>query len=227
VIVPGVLYSILFVTGILFFSSSATQVIEYFTQVTGISDFIQRYNSGLAGFLFAFSGIILWLVLMFFYFSFFKHLWLILGSPLFAYLSEKTQAIFEEREFSFTYGQLWKVAMRGTRIALRNMLWQTVYLIGLLILAMIPVAGWIAPLIALFVECYYYGFSMMDYTAERYNQPVKKSMEFISTHKGLAIGNGIMFYLMHGLIFVGWIFAPAYAVISATLSMYKVNRPAA
>jgi len=29
--------------------------------------------------------------------------------------------------------------------------------------------------------------------------------------------------VLHAVLFVGWIFAPAYAVIAATLSLYKVN----
>jgi len=33
-----------------------------------------------------------------------------------------------------------------------------------------------------------------------------------------------MFYLMHGLIIVGWIAAPAYAVIAATLSLNQVKK---
>ena len=57
--------------------------------------------------------------------------------------------------------------VRGISIALRNTLWQTVYTISILLLALIPVLGWITPLLALFVECFYFGFSMLDYTNER------------------------------------------------------------
>ena len=110
---------------------------------------------------------------------------------------------------------------RGIKIALRNTLWQTVYTISILILALIPVFGWITPLLALFIECYYFGFSMLDYTNERKGLSSAKSIEFINLHKGLAIGNGMIFYLMHALPVIGWIFAPGYAVIAATLSMQE------
>jgi len=107
---------------------------------------------------------------------------------------------------------------------LRNMIWQTVYSISLLLLSLIPVAGWITPLIALFVECYYYGFSMMDYSCERQKLTASQSTAFITKHRGLAIGNGLVFYLMHVVILAGWLLAPAYAVIAATLSLYKVGK---
>ena len=50
------------------------------------------------------------------------------------------------------------------------------------------------------------------------------SIVFIGKHKGLAIGNGIVFYGMHMIAGVGWILAPGYAVIAATLSLYKTKQ---
>jgi len=118
---------------------------------------------------------------------------------------------------------LMKDAWRGSKLAARNTVWQAVYLLLLFFLSFIPLVGWITPLIALFIECYYYGFSMMDYSCERNQMSSSQSIDFIGRHKGLAIGNGLMFYLMHGLIIVGWIIAPAYAVIAATLSLHRIK----
>jgi CysZ protein len=116
-----------------------------------------------------------------------------------------------------------KDAMRGIRLALRNTLWQSVYMISLVLLSFFPVVGWITPLIAIMVEFYYYGFSMLDYSFERQKLSPAESIRFVSNHKGLAIGNGVVFYLMHIVIIVGWVLAPAYAVIAATLSLYKAK----
>lgn len=166
------------------------------------------------------GGFMVRLILLFFYFSLFKYLFLIIGSPLFAYLSEKTEAIIEEREFPFSWKQLFKDMVRGIKLALRNTLWQTVYSISLLILSFFPLAGWVTPVIMLLVECYYYGFSMMDYSFERHQLSPTASIEYIGKHKGLAIGNGIVFYLMHLIPVLGWILAPTYAVVAATISLY-------
>jgi CysZ protein len=81
------------------------------------------------------------------------------------------------------------------------------------------VAGWITPIIALLIECYYFGFSMLDYSFSRVNFSPSESISYTGKHKGLAIGNGIGFYVMHLLI----ILAPAYAVIAATLSVHKMK----
>jgi len=162
--------------------------------------------------------------LLLFYFSLFKFLFLIIGSPVFAYLSEKTESIIENKEFPFSFKQLLSDINRAIKIALRNMLWQSVYVITVLILSFIPLIGWVAPVILLFVECYYLGFSMLDYSSERNKMTAQQSIDFIGNHKGLAIGNGIVFYLLHLLPVIGWLLAPSYSVVAATLSLHHAQK---
>jgi CysZ protein len=65
---------------------------------------------------------------------------------------------------------------------------------------------------------------MLDYSMERHKKSTSESIYFIGNHKGLAIGNGMVFYLMHIIPVIGWIFAPAYAVIAATLSLQTIKQ---
>lgn len=223
ILIPGLIYAIMFFTGIFFFGKSCNAAIEYLLHVTGLGDWVKSSGYGWLNLLLYITGIFLWLILMLFYFSLFKYLFLIVGSPLFAYLSEKTEAIIEGKDFPFSFKQLLHDIARGVRIALRNTLWQTVYTISILILSFIPVIGWFTAFFTLLIECYYFGFSMLDYSCERNKLSTSQSIAFIGRHKGLAIGNGIVFYLMHMIIFVGWILAPSYAVIAATLSLLKTK----
>jgi CysZ protein len=220
IFIPGLLYTLLFCAGIYFFWTSSTAAIEWMFIKTGVRNWMDKWNERWIRFLFIFGRIMLHLVFLMFYFSLFKYLFLILGSPLFAYLSEKTEAIIEGKDFPFSFTQLIKDIARGIRIALRNMLWQTLYMVCIFIVAFIPLVGWVTPLISLVVECYYLGFSMLDYSCERHKLSTTQSIGFIGKHKGLAIGNGLVFYLMHLLPVVGWILAPSYAVIAATISLY-------
>jgi CysZ protein len=224
IIIPGIIYMLLFCVSMYFFGKSASNVIEHLSNATGISNWLRRMQSSLLGFFFTIGGIMIWLLLMFFYFSLFKYLWLIIGSPVFAYLSEKTETLLEGREFPFSSKQLLKDMLRGIKLALRNALWQTVYTISILILSFIPVVGWVTPVISMFVECYYYGFSMLDYSCERHKLSPSQSVAFISNRRGLAIGNGLVFYLMHIIPVIGWVLAPAYAVVAATISLYHQEK---
>lgn len=93
IIIPGILYASVFVISMYFFGKSATSVIEYVGVKSGLNTWISSIRSQVLGFFFTLAGLILWLILMLFYFSLFKYVWLIVGSPVFAYLSEKTEAI--------------------------------------------------------------------------------------------------------------------------------------
>lgn len=223
IFIPGLIYSILFFLGVYFFMKSSNSAIGYMLMKSGLKEWMERMESSWLSFLLLFGQLVLQLVLLLFYFSLFKYLFLIIGSPLFAYLSEKTESIMEGKDFPFNFSQLMKDIVRGIRLALRNMLWQTVYTVSILILSFVPVVGWVTPLLALLVECYYLGFSMLDYSCERNKLSTSQSILFIGRHKGLAIGNGIIFYMMHILPVIGWILAPSYAVIAATISLYNAK----
>lgn len=220
IIIPGILYTILFCVGMYFFIASADAAVTYLSELIGIKSWLQAKQSGILTFLFVMWAIMTRLILVFFYFSFFKYFFLIVGSPVFAYLSEKTASILDNKDFPFNFRQLLKDIIRGIKLSVRNMLWQSVYVISILLLAFVPVVGWITPLICLFIECYYYGFAMLDYSCERHKLSSSESVTFISRHKGLAIGNGLVFYAMHSIPVLGWVLAPTYAVVAATLSLH-------
>ncbi|TAD92644.1 MAG: hypothetical protein EAY75_01985 [Bacteroidetes bacterium] len=224
IIVPGLLYMLLFATSMYFFWSTATDAVAYLNRTVGIAGWLERMNSRWLSFAISFAELVLTLLMLLFYFSLFKYIWLIIGSPLFAYLSEKTEALIEGKSYPFSITQLLKDVWRAIQLALRNSLWQTVYTLAIMFLSLVPLIGWAAPVLALFIECYYYGFSMLDYSCERHRLSPSASIRYIGTHKGLAIGNGVVFYLMHLIPVVGWMLAPAYAVVAATISLYDAHK---
>lgn len=223
IMIPGIVYCLLFIAGLYLFGVSSVNAIEFILLKSGIKAWLESMQDSWLNLLVIVGQGIIMAVLFLYYFSLFKFLFLIIGSPVFAYLSERTESILEGRNFPFSYPQLLKDMWRGSKIALRNLLWQTVYVLTILILSFLPVVGWIAPLIALLTECYFFGFSMLDYSSERNKLSPSQSIEFISRHKGLAIGNGLVFYLIHLIPVLGWLVAPSYAVIAATLSLHTAR----
>lgn len=223
ILIPGIIYCLLFCAGMYFFLVSSSTVVTEIGQHAGVGRWLQHQRSAGWSFLFVMGEMMVRLVLLFFYFSLFKYLFLILGSPVFAYLSQQTEALINGKEYSFQTDQVLRDMRRGIRLAIRNSLWQTVYMIFILILSLIPLIGWITPVICIFVESYYYGFSMLDYSCQRHNLTSPASVAYIGQHKGLAIGNGLVFYGMHFVPILGWVLAPAYAVIAATISLYHQN----
>ena len=223
ILIPGLVYMILFTIGLYFFWISADTAVSNLSQFTGMDHWLHHQHSAAWSFILIMIGIMVRLIMMFFYFSLFKYLFLVLGSPVFSYLSEKTESIMTGKEFAFDSAVFFHDMRRGIRLAFRNCFWQTVYTIFILILSLIPLVGSIAPVISGLVECYFYGFSMLDYSCERHKLSPSASISFISQRRGLAIGNGLVFYLMHFVPFAGWVLAPSYALVAATISLYHQN----
>ncbi|MBW7840059.1 MAG: EI24 domain-containing protein [Chitinophagaceae bacterium] len=219
IILPGIVYAVLFLVSIYFLLSGSGQLFTWMVARLGLSDWVSGEHSAIIGYLILFGKVLFYILVLLLYFSWFKYIFLIAGAPWFALLSEKTESLLTGKDYPFRLSQLIRDVFRGIKIALRNAFWQTLLIIALLLLGMIPVVGWVAPVISVLVECYYFGFSMLDYTSERRGLGVRKSIEFINRRKGLAIGNGLVFYVMLAIPIAGWVLAPAYAVIAATLSL--------
>ena len=224
IIIPGIIYAVLFIFGIYLFWTSSGAVIDFMLKSTGLNTWLEKLQDNWLQYLFIVGNMILMLILLLYYFSLFKYLLLILGSPLFAFLSEKTAFIIENDEAPISGHRIMHDMGRNMALSLRNLLWQSIYVVSILILCIIPVIGWVAPLMMLLLESYYFGFSMLDYGLERRNMELKTGIRFVSSHKGLAIGNGMIFYLMHLLPVIGWVLAPSYAIVAATLSLSKATK---
>lgn len=223
IILPGILYALLFCAGMVGFIKTSNSAVYYLSSMIGLPNWLQQQKSNLLSFLFVMEGFMMQLVILLFYFSLFKYAFLIIGSPLFAYLSEKIQAILDPENASSAPTRLQAIG-RSTATAIRNAFWQTVYIVSLLILSLIPLVGWIIPVFLLVIECYYYGFSMLDYSCARHGLAAAQSAVYINKRRGLAIGNGLAFYCMHLLPVVGWVLAPAYAMVAAAVSLYHQQK---
>jgi len=113
--------------------------------------------------------------------------------------------------------------MRSVGVNLNNMLWQTVYLIPIVLVCTLPVVGWFTPLFTILMESYFLGFAMMDFglATEKYNRNF--AAVYLNSHKGLPVGNGIVFYSLHLLPIIGWITAPFYALVAAHLNTQEIK----
>ena len=224
IIVPGIIYAILFAFSMYFFSKSVNEVINWLNVETGLQKWLDTLDQSWIGFLFTVGGIIIWILLMLLYFSLFKYIWLILGAPILTYLTQRTISILEHSPMPNTPQHYFELMMDGIKMAIRNTLWQTIYIIAIIFISLLPLFGWVTPLLSGLVECYFYGFSMLNYSFEKFNTSSLNSSTYINQHRGLAIGNGIVFYLMHSFILIGWVFAPTYAVIAATITMHEMKK---
>ena len=117
--------------------------------------------------------------------------------------------------------------VRGIRIALRNIVRELFFtLILLLVGVIIPILSPFTTVAIFLLQSYYAGFGNMDYTLER-RLGVSQSVGFVRRHRGLALGNGIVFVLLL-MTLVGFIIALPLGTIAAateTLSRLDADEP--
>ncbi len=164
------------------------------------------------------SGILILLVGIIVY----KHVVMALSAPFMGPVSEKIEAHIlgvdnhKHRKTSFNE-QLW----RGIRINMRNLGMEILLTIPILIIGFIPILGFVSTILLILTQGYYAGFGNMDYTLERHFK-YDESIRFVKQHRGLAIGNGIVFILFLLIPVIGFIMVLPLSVTAASAETVKL-----
>lgn len=151
----------------------------------------------------------------------YKHIIMALSAPFMSPVSEKIEAYLHQgqrkhRDTTFM-AQLW----RGIRINLRNLGFELLLTLPILLIGLIPVIGIFSTLLLFLVQAYYAGFGNMDYTLERHFK-YDESVAFVKSKRGYAIGNGIVFMLFLLIPVVGIILVLPISVTAATLQTVRL-----
>ncbi|WP_296385111.1 EI24 domain-containing protein [Winogradskyella sp.] len=152
----------------------------------------------------------------------YKHIIMAFSAPFMSPVSEKIEAHLtgverhNHRKTSFKE-QLW----RGIRINIRNLGKELLFTLPLLLLKFIPVVNIFSTVLLFLLQAYYAGFGNMDYTLERHFK-YRESINFIGRHKGIAIGNGIVFMLFLFIPIIGVILVLPMSVTASSLNTVEL-----
>ncbi len=200
-----------FVTAIIIFGSAYTlsDNIGAFISKIWIWDWGKETFSSISNFIGGLIILVIGIIL-------FKHIIMALSAPFMSPVSEKIEAHFtgnpphSHRNTTFI-----QQLMRGIRINGRNLIMELLLTIPILLLKFIPVVNIFSTILLFMVQAYYAGFGNMDYTLERHYQ-YKESLQFVRKHRGLAIGNGIVFILFLLIPIIGVILVLPLSVTAAS-----------
>lgn len=150
----------------------------------------------------------------------------ILMSPIYTFLSEKTETILTGKEFPFDFKQTLKDVWRAIIIALRNTAKQLSLTVLCLLLNFIPVVGSVASIILIFIiNAYYFGYGFMDYTYERWRLSPKDSRKETHKLKFIAFATGAVYslplYLFCGAFIAAFI--GGVSTVAATISQISLK----
>lgn len=223
-IFPLLFNVLLFIVGFYSTSSLGDGVVSYLSEWINIEEWDFWGASFFVGLIKGFVWVVIRLLFFIIYAYVGGYIILIMMSPVFAYLSEKTERIINGTTVPFDITQFFKDILRGVLLAVRNMAVELFFTIILFGLSFIPVVGYFTAIALFLISAYFYGFSFLDYTFERRKFKIEASVLFMRQNKGLAIGNGFIFSLVLLIPYVGVMlagFVSIIAVVAATIAGCK------
>ncbi|MCW8980849.1 MAG: EI24 domain-containing protein [Altibacter sp.] len=153
----------------------------------------------------------------------YKHIVMAMSAPFMSPVSEKIEAhlmgVTHSHRNTGNASQLW----RGIRINVRNLGMELLLSIPILLLGLIPVIGVVAAFLLFLVQSFYAGYGNMDYTLERHFS-YTESIRFVKKHRGIAIGNGIVFMAMLFIPVLGIILVLPLSVTAASTETIAILR---
>lgn len=154
------------------------------------------------------------------------YLMLILLSPVYSWLSEKTESFHTGKQFPFRLKVFLRDIFRAILINIRNGLIQFLLVILLFILSFVPVLNLFTAMLLFIVSAYYYGFSFLDYSFERYGLKMKESFQRVRKMKIAAVIIGSVFLVVYMIPWIGPFLAAIlsfHLVIASTMLVMEVK----
>ncbi len=175
---------------------------------------------------FLFKSIILGLTISG-YLKIFRYSLILVLTPSFMQLSRRIQSIELGEMTGVTFNQFIRNILRSAELTVMNFV-RDLFVTSLTIVVVL-ILTWTVPLapFAIFLaECYFFGYSMIDYRNQFLSMTIKESRRVIRKNVGLAVGNGICFHFILLIPLLGIMFGPALALIAAGISIDEVgNNP--
>lgn len=168
--------------------------------------------------------VLAWLLrIMFFlaYFSVLKYITLIAMTPFLTVLSERVEYRLSGKSYPFSAAQVVKDVGRAVVINTYNLAAEMLLTVALFAFTLIPVVGWLAPFLILLVQSYFFGFSLLDFNAERWRMSFKDTRRWMWRHKVYVTSHGLIFHFLFLIPVLGWIYAPVWSTMAGTKGFLK------
>lgn len=151
----------------------------------------------------------------------FKYIVLVLTAPFMGPISKRIEDYFTKGNLEVKQSSSFELLIRGIRINLRNLIRELILTIPILLIGLIPIIGIFSTVILFLMQAYFVGFGNLDFTLERH-YTYKDSVRFVKQHRGIAIGNGIVFILFLLIPVIGIILVLPLSVTAATVEAVKL-----
>ncbi|MBK8845777.1 MAG: EI24 domain-containing protein [Bacteroidetes bacterium] len=223
ILLPGIINLVIFITTFMVMWTWADTISQSIVAFIDARVFTLSILDWLKSATTLFFSILLKVLFVMGYMAIYKYVVLIIMAPAMALLSERTEEIITGKINAFNLTHFLKDVLRGILISLRNLFIELFLYLILLIISFIPIINIPVPIIMFCISSYYTGFGMMDYYNERKRMTMRQSIALLRYHKWKAIANGAGFYAILAIPIIGWLIAPAYTIVAATLVRHRIQ----
>jgi hypothetical protein len=154
----------------------------------------------------------------------FKYAILILMEVVIFHFSRKTLEVLTGEKAAASLNSFIQAQVRMLKVVLFAYVMETVLTIlagfGLSILGI----GVIKPVVSFVIQCFFLGFVIIDNYNEIYHMSIKQSFKYTRQYAGVSIGIGIVVYVLMLLPVLGAFLAPLLAAVTATITMYELDK---
>ncbi len=153
----------------------------------------------------------------------YKYLVMAIVAPFMSMVSETIEKELTGKTYTqrVTRREYWAQVGRGLKIAIRLFTREMGFTILLLFIGLIPFVGALATPALILIQSYYAGFGNFDYVMER-RLSLPESIQFVRSHRGIAMGNGLPFVLLLFVPILGLMIAPPLCTVAATVSALRL-----
>lgn len=159
------------------------------------------------------------------YFSVLKYITLIVMTPFLTFLSERVEYRLTGKSYPFSARQVVNDLGRAVVINMYNLGAELLLTAALFAFTLVPVVGWLSPFLILLVQSYFFGFSLLDFNAERWKLSFKATRSWMWRHKMYVTAHGLIFHFLFLIPVLGWIFAPLWSAMAGTIGFLKWQLP--
>lgn len=217
VLIPGLL-------SLLYLSALFTLAVLYSSDLAAYT-FTQWFPESWQGNILSVIGqILIWLVLLVAAYLTYQQIVLVLFSPLLGMLSEIVERKQTGREappfrLSSAVKDIWRGMRINSRYLIRSLLWSVPAWLALFI----PLIGTLlSPMLLWLIQAFYGGAGLIDPNLERRKFTVRQSVAFVRQQRARVLGVGCGFLMLLMIPLAGWMLAPAYGTVAATLATLPI-----
>jgi len=154
--------------------------------------------------------------------KYFKYIVFILMEVVIFHFARRTLEIKTNKKFDTSFNAFWNAEKRMLRVALHCAITEWVLTLLVSIVLSIFSLKFIKPPIVLIMQCYFLGFLMLDNFNEIYHLTIKESSNFTRGFAGVALGIGLVSYMLMMIPLVGAFLAPLLGAVTAAIVMHRL-----